>query len=82
MAITRCGNFYGGGDLNWNRLVPGDDPRSCATSAPVIRSDGTFVRDYLYVEDGASAYLTTAEALAGSPTSGGRGVQLLAREPA
>ena len=50
--ITRCGNLYGGGDLNWNRIVPGHDPVGASRRAPVIRSDGEFVRDYFYVEDG------------------------------
>lgn len=63
VAITRCGNFYGGGDLNWNRIVPGTIRSALRSERPVIRSDGTLVRDYLYVEDGVSAYLTLAEAL-------------------
>ena len=56
VAITRCGNFYGGGDLNWNRIVPGHDPLGPPGPAAVIRSDGNYVRDYFYVEDGAAAY--------------------------
>ncbi len=64
VAITRCGNFYGGGDLNWNRIVPGTIRSALQGQRPVIRSDGTQVRDYLYVEDGVSAYLTLTEALA------------------
>jgi CDP-glucose 4,6-dehydratase len=67
VAITRCGNFYGGGDLNWNRLVPGTVRSALRGKAPVIRSDGTLVRDYFYVEDGAAAYMTLAEALHGRP---------------
>jgi CDP-glucose 4,6-dehydratase len=63
VAIARCGNFFGGGDLNWNRLVPGTMRDLLAGRSPVIRSDGSFVRDYIYVEDGAAAYLQTAEAL-------------------
>ncbi|MBI2408734.1 MAG: GDP-mannose 4,6-dehydratase [Gemmatimonadetes bacterium] len=63
VAITRCGNFYGGGDLNWNRLVPGTIRSILHGEPPVIRSDGTLIRDYFYVEDGAAAYLTLAEAL-------------------
>lgn len=66
-AITRCGNFYGGGDLNWNRIVPGTMRSVLQGEAPVIRSDGSFIRDYFYVEDGAEAYLTLAEALAKDP---------------
>jgi CDP-glucose 4,6-dehydratase len=64
VAITRCGNFYGGGDLNWNRIVPGTIRSALLGERPIIRSDGTSARDYLYVEDGVSAYLTLAEALA------------------
>lgn len=64
VVITRCGNFYGGGDLNWNRIVPGTIRSTLRGNRPVIRSDGTFVRDYFYVEDGAAAYLLLAEKLA------------------
>jgi CDP-glucose 4,6-dehydratase len=64
VAITRCGNFYGGGDLNWNRIVPGTIRSILRGQRPVIRSDGRFVRDYFYVEDGAAAYMALAEALA------------------
>ena len=64
VAITRCGNFYGGGDHNWNRLVPGTVRSIIRGERPVIRSDGTFIRDYFYVEDGAAAYLLLAERLA------------------
>ena len=67
VAITRCGNFYGGGDLNWNRIVPGVIRSALRHQAPVIRSDGQFVRDYFYVEDGAMAYMTLVEALAANP---------------
>lgn len=64
VAITRCGNFYGGGDLNWNRIVPGTIRSVLKGERPIIRSDGKSIRDYLYVEDGVSAYVTLAEALA------------------
>lgn len=67
VAITRCGNFYGGGDLNWNRLVPGTVRSVLRGERPVIRSDGSFVRDYFYVEDGVGAYLLLAEQLAHRP---------------
>jgi CDP-glucose 4,6-dehydratase len=63
VAITRCGNFYGGGDLNWNRIVPGTIRSVLRNERPVIRSDGKFVRDYFYVEDGAAAYMLLAEKL-------------------
>jgi CDP-glucose 4,6-dehydratase len=71
VAITRCGNFYGGGDLNWNRIVPGTIRSVLRGEEPVIRSDGTFVRDYFYVEDGAAAYMTLAEWLAAHPEGHG-----------
>jgi len=64
VAITRCGNFYGGGDLNWNRVVPGTIRSVIRGERPVIRSDGRFIRDYFYVEDGAAAYMLLAERLA------------------
>lgn len=71
VAITRCGNFYGGGDLNWNRLVPGTVRSVLRGERPVIRSDGTLVRDYFYVEDGVAAYLELAEALRARPELAG-----------
>ena len=64
VAITRCGNFYGGGDLNWNRIVPGTIRSVLRGQRPVIRSDGKFVRDYFYAEDGAAANVILAERLA------------------
>jgi CDP-glucose 4,6-dehydratase len=63
VAVTRCGNLYGGGDLNWNRLVPGTIRSVLRGERPVIRSDGTLIRDYFYVEDGAGAYLLLGEKL-------------------
>ncbi|MFL6463925.1 MAG: NAD-dependent epimerase/dehydratase family protein [Bryobacteraceae bacterium] len=68
VAITRCGNFYGGGDLNWNRIVPGTIRSVLRGERPVIRSDGKFVRDYFYVEDGVAAYLLLAERLLAGQT--------------
>ncbi|MEK6325027.1 MAG: NAD-dependent epimerase/dehydratase family protein [Acidobacteriota bacterium] len=67
VAVTRCGNFYGGGDLNWNRLVPGTIRSVLRGQRPVIRSDGQHVRDYFYVEDGATVNMVLAEALAREP---------------
>jgi CDP-glucose 4,6-dehydratase len=67
VVITRCGNFYGGGDLNWNRIVPGTIRSVLRGERPVIRSDGNYVRDYFYVEDGAAAYMLLAERLAENP---------------
>ena len=67
VVITRCGNFYGGGDLNWNRIVPGTIRSVLRGERPIIRSDGTYIRDYFYVEDGAAAYTLLAERLAACP---------------
>jgi CDP-glucose 4,6-dehydratase len=61
VCITRCGNFYGGGDLNFNRLVPDTIASALREKPVVIRSDGTYIRDYFYVKDGVLAYLHLAE---------------------
>lgn len=63
VAITRCGNLFGAGDLNFNRLIPGTIKSALNNEAPVIRSDGKFVRDYFYVRDAVDAYLCLAERL-------------------
>jgi CDP-glucose 4,6-dehydratase len=72
VVVTRCGNFYGGGDLNWNRIVPGTIRSVLRGERPVIRSDGEYVRDYFYVEDGAAAYMLLAERLAADATLAGK----------
>jgi len=64
VVVTRCGNLFGPGDVNWERLVPGTLRSLIAGARPVIRSDGTATRDYIYVEDAALAYVVLAEALA------------------
>jgi CDP-glucose 4,6-dehydratase len=61
VCITRCGNLFGGGDLNFNRIVPQTIRSVLNNEAPVIRSDGTFIRDYIYVEDAAHAYVLLSE---------------------
>ena len=71
VVVTRCGNFFGGGDLNWNRLVPGTIRAALRGRSPVIRSDGSPIRDYFYVEDGARAYMTAAEEMAKHPELAG-----------
>jgi CDP-glucose 4,6-dehydratase len=76
VLITRCGNFYGGGDLNWNRIVPGTIRSVLRGQRPVIRSDGQYIRDYFYVEDGAAAYLLLAEQLAARPELSGHAFNL------
>jgi CDP-glucose 4,6-dehydratase len=67
VVITRCGNFYGGGDLNWSRIIPGTIRSVLHGQRPVIRSDGNYIRDYFYVEDGAAAYMLLAEQLGARP---------------
>lgn len=71
VAITRCGNLYGGGDLNWNRIVPGTIRSVLRGQRPIIRSDGRYIRDYFYVEDGAAACMLLAERLAVDPSRTG-----------
>ena len=86
VVITRCGNFFGGGDLNWNRIVPGTIRSILRNQRPVIRSDGQYVRDYFYVEDGAAVYMLLAEKLAGDRALAGEAfnfsneVQITVRE--
>ncbi len=63
VAVTRCGNLFGGGDLNFNRLVPGTIRSALAGERPIIRSDGKFVREYFYVKDAVAAYIGLAEKL-------------------
>jgi len=61
VCVTRCGNLFGGGDLNFNRLIPGTIRSALLGEPPVIRSNGELKRDYFYVDDAASAYLKLAE---------------------
>jgi CDP-glucose 4,6-dehydratase len=61
VCVTRCGNLFGGGDLNFNRIVPGTIRSVLFGEQPVIRSDGSYVRDYFYVRDAAQAYILLAE---------------------
>jgi CDP-glucose 4,6-dehydratase len=70
VAVARCGNIYGGGDLNWSRIVPGTFRAALGGRAPILRSDGTFRRDYIFVEDVVDAYLALAGA---APREGVRG---------
>lgn len=63
VGIARCGNLYGGGDKNWSRIVPGTIRSLFRGERPVIRSNGRFLRDYLYVEDATTAYLDLADGL-------------------
>jgi CDP-glucose 4,6-dehydratase len=61
VAIARCGNIYGGGDLNWSRIVPGTIRSLLNNQRPVIRSDGKYIREYIYINDVIEAYLQLAE---------------------
>ena len=81
VIITRCGNFYGGGDLNWNRIVPGTIRSVLNDERPIIRSDGNFIRDYLYVEDGAAAYMLLAQKLSENPELGGQAFNVSNQKP-
>jgi CDP-glucose 4,6-dehydratase len=64
VGVARCGNIYGGGDLNWSRIVPGTIRSLLRGESPILRSDGNYIRDYIYVKDVSSAYLRLAEGLA------------------
>lgn len=64
VAIVRCGNLFGGGDLNFSRLIPGVIQATLQNQRFLIRTDGKFIRDFLYVEDAAAAYLWLAECMA------------------
>jgi CDP-glucose 4,6-dehydratase len=81
LTITRCANFYGPGDRNWRRIVPGTLLSILRGDAPIIRSDGSLVRDYLYVKDGVSAYLRLAEAMVADPALIGQAFNFSAEEP-
>jgi len=63
VAIARCGNVFGGGDLNWSRIVPGTIRSFLLNKPPIIRSDGQYLRDYIYVKDVVKAYLKLGEQL-------------------
>ena len=71
VAIARCGNIYGGGDLNWTRIVPGTIRSLYHGESPLIRSDGRYIRDYIYVKDVSSAYLMLAEHMDCADVRGG-----------
>ena len=81
VAISRCGNFYGGGDLNWNRIVPGTIRAVLRGERPLIRSDGSPRRDYFYVEDGTAAYTLLAERLTADPRLAGRAYNFSNEDP-
>jgi CDP-glucose 4,6-dehydratase len=80
VCVTRCGNLFGGGDLNFNRIVPGTIRSLLDGERPVIRSDGKFLRDYIYVEDAAAGYLTIAEQMS-RPDVAGQAFNLSYEQP-
>ncbi|MBI2203076.1 MAG: GDP-mannose 4,6-dehydratase [Candidatus Rokubacteria bacterium] len=81
VVVTRCGNLFGGGDLNWNRIVPGTIRSALYGERPVIRSDGGLVRDYLYVEDAVDAYLAVADALSAGEDIAGTALNVSYEQP-
>ncbi len=81
VAIARCGNLFGGGDLNWNRIVPGTIRSALRGERPIIRSDGTPTRDYFYVQDAVSAYVLLAERLGGKPDLNGEAFNFSNEQP-
>jgi CDP-glucose 4,6-dehydratase len=81
VSITRCGNFFGPGDTNWNRLVPGVIRALLIGERPIVRSDGTPTRDYLHVGDGARAYALLAETMSSKPETVGRAYNFSTETP-
>ena len=81
VTTTRCGNFFGPGDRNWERIIPGTARSVLRGERPVLRSDGTMIRDYLYVVDGARAYLRLVEAMAADPGIAGEAFNFSTEEP-
>lgn len=81
VVVTRCGNFYGPGDLNFSRIVPGTIRSILRNQRPVIRSDGQFIRDYFYVRDGAAAYMRLAQQIAHDPTLAGMAFNFSNQQP-
>ncbi len=81
VCITRFGNLFGGGDLNFNRLIPGTIRSVLRGEAPIIRSDGEFTRDYIYVEDAALAYMLLAEKMSAQPSLHGEAFNFSYEQP-
>lgn len=79
-VIARCGNIYGGGDLNWSRIVPGTIQDLINGVQPIIRSNGKFLRDYIYVEDAVDAYLSMASQI-DSPDVNGESFNFSRNDP-
>lgn len=81
VVVTRCGNFYGPGDTNWARLIPSVSRDLLEGRQPVIRSDGSPVRDYLYVREAALAYIRLAEAILADPGLAGEAFNFSSGRP-
>ena len=81
VVVTRSGNFYGGGDLNFNRIVPGTIRSVIRGERPLVRSDGIMTRDYFYIEDAAEAYLLLAEKLAQNRSLSGMAFNFSCEQP-
>ncbi len=82
VAISRCGNLYGGGDLNWNRIIPGTIRSVIRGERPVIRSDGSLTRDYFYVKDAAEAYIRLAQQMSTDRSLQGEAFNFSNEQPA
>ena len=80
VAIARCGNVFGGGDLNWSRIVPATIRSLLQGERPLIRSDGTYLRDYIYVKDVSRAYMCLAECV-DKPQVRGQGFNFSLEQP-
>ena len=81
VCITRSGNFFGGGDLNFNRIVPGTIRSVVRNEPPIVRSDGKFIRDYIYIEDVVAAYKLLAECMAADSRLHGEAFNFSCEQP-
>lgn len=81
LCVTRCGNLFGGGDLNFNRIVPGSIRSALRGESPIVRSDGSNTRDYIYVEDAVEAYILLAERMADGPATIGEAFNFSYEQP-
>ena len=81
VAVTRCANIYGPGDLNWDRIVPGAIRALLDGERPIVRSDGTLVRDYLFVDDAVEGFLAVGAAVVMRPETRGEAFNLSAETP-
>ena len=80
IAITRCGNIYGGGDMNWSRLIPNTIRRILKGQLPVVHGSGNETRDYFYVEDCVQAYMLLSEKQAVGPYNFSTGEEMTVKK--